>query len=72
MTKEDSIKEMKNMMTKGIIAEMYYNLDEIHKDLVKWLYDNYLPILREWEGTKGNLRIEFLNNLNQSGGSNGS
>ena len=27
--------------------------------LVKFLYDNHKPILREWEATQGSLRIEF-------------
>lgn len=32
-----------------------------HIDLVKWLYDNHKDILREYEKTKGNLGVEFLN-----------
>jgi len=31
-----------------------------HTDLVKWLYDNHRSILREYEKTKGNLNIHFL------------
>jgi len=29
-------------------------------ELVKWLYDNHKDVLREYEKTHGNLRIEFL------------
>lgn len=29
-------------------------------DLTKWLYDNHREILREWEKTQGNVRVEFL------------
>jgi len=27
--------------------------------LVKWLYDHHKDILREWEATRGKLRVEF-------------
>ena len=30
--------------------------------LVKWLYDNYKDVLREWEATQGKLRVEFVQN----------
>lgn len=32
---------------------------ESYMELVKWLYDNHKEVLREWEATKGKLRIEF-------------
>lgn len=30
-----------------------------HIELVRWLYDNHKKVLREWEATRGNSRIEF-------------
>jgi hypothetical protein len=29
-------------------------------ELTKWLYNNHLEILREWEKTQGKVRVEFL------------
>ena len=31
--------------------------DETHHQLVKWLYDNHLDVLREWENSRGNIHI---------------
>lgn len=31
-----------------------------HIELTKWLYDNYLEVLREYEKEKGDLRVYFL------------
>lgn len=28
--------------------------------LVNWLYSNHKDILREWEATQGDLRVEFV------------
>ena len=28
-------------------------------ELIKFLYDNHRAVLREWEATRGNLRVEF-------------
>lgn len=42
-----------------IKAKMFDRVNKNHIELVRWLYNNYLPILREWESTQGNLRIEF-------------
>ena len=40
--------------------ELYSNTTKKHIDLIKWLYDNHKDVLREYEKTKGKLRIEFL------------
>jgi hypothetical protein len=37
---------------------------ETYMELIRWLYDNYIDILREWEATQGNLRIEFAGEKN--------
>ena len=51
---------MKKDLTKEQIRKLLEILNKQYIDLVKWLYSNHLNILREWEKSKGNLRIEFL------------
>jgi len=36
---------------------------ESYIQLIKWLYDNHKDVLREWEATRGNLRVEFARGL---------
>ena len=53
--------------------ELYSNATQNHINLVKWLYDNYKDILREYERTRGKLKIEFLDaksTKNELGGKN--
>lgn len=33
---------------------------ENHMNLLEWLYRNHLDVLREYEATQGNIRVEFL------------
>ena len=40
--------------------QLYTSQNRKHIDLIKWLYDNYKDILREYEKTKGKLQVEFL------------
>jgi len=62
--RKKKIQEMVNQLTPSMIADMHIGLSKSHVSLVKFLYDNYKPILREWEATQGKLRIEFLSSTN--------
>jgi len=59
---KEKIEAIENIFTKEQLIKLYSDLNKSHIKLVKWLYDNYKPILREWEmlnGLNGKLRIEF-------------
>ena len=47
--------------------QLYNGLNKNYISLIKWLYDNYKDILREYEKTRGKLRVEFLNNQQDAG-----
>lgn len=43
--------------------KLFLGIMKSHTELVKWLYDHHLDVLREYEATKGNLRIHFLEQI---------
>lgn len=48
--------EITEAKLKKIISK---NAIKLYIELVKWLYDNKQDVLREYEATKGSLRVEF-------------
>lgn len=50
---------MKKITEKELRKKINKNAIEHHLKLVRWLYINYKGILREYERTLGNLRVEF-------------
>ena len=59
-TEKQKLEETMRIFTKKQLAELYLHLTEQHINFVKYMYDNYPSILRDWEKTQGNLRIGFL------------
>ena len=47
------------MKTKKLFSKVEMESTKRYLKLVKWLYENYKPVLREWEATQGNLCVEF-------------
>jgi hypothetical protein len=43
--------------------KLFLGIMKSHTNLVKWLYDNHLDVLREYEALQGNLRIHFLQEI---------
>lgn len=43
--------------------KLFLGIMKSHTHLVKWLYDNHLDVLREYEALQGNLRIHFLQEI---------
>lgn len=57
-------KEAKKMLedefSKKELIKLLNGINKTHIDLVKWLYDNYRGILREYEVTRGKINVYFL------------
>ena len=53
------MEEKKKLNYKEIKKEVEKHSLKSYMELVKWLYDNHKDVLREWEATRGKLRIEF-------------
>lgn len=51
---------MKTNLNKEQLEKLMEISNKQYIDLIKWLYDTHKNILREYEKTKGKLRIEFL------------
>jgi hypothetical protein len=51
---------MKTNLNKEQLEKLIEVSNKQYIDLVKFLYDHYKPVLREYEKIKGKLRIEFL------------
>ena len=47
------------MKTQKLFKDIEMESTKRYMKLVKFLYDNYKPVLREWEATQGNLCVEF-------------
>jgi hypothetical protein len=52
-----------NGLTPEEEKKLFLGIMKSHTHLVKWLYDNHLDILREYEALQGNLRIHFLEDI---------
>ena len=52
-------KDRENIKDKKLFEKINAESTKRYLSLVKFLYDNHKPILREWEATQGSLRIEF-------------
>jgi hypothetical protein len=50
----------KKILTNEKLEELYSKANESYIELLRWLYENHYEILREYEKTKGKLRIAFL------------
>lgn len=58
-TTEEDIKTITPQRMKEIVNK---DSTKAYVDLVHWLYFHHKDVLREFERTKGNLRVEFANN----------
>jgi hypothetical protein len=56
--------ELENEFTKKDLIKLLVGFNRNHIDLTKWLYDNHLEILREYEKSKGDTKIYFVGGKN--------
>lgn len=59
LMEDKNVKEISEAFTKKQLIKLLDSTIKHNTSLVKYLYDNHRAILREWEKTQGNLRIEF-------------
>jgi len=62
---ENNEREKNKKFTEEEWEKLCSKLSKNNTDLVKWLYDNHKDVLREYEKTKGKLRVEFLEELKE-------
>lgn len=60
MRKPKQQKQQKPIFSNKQFEMLLRGITKNHMDLVKYLYDNHIAVLREYEKSRGRLNIHFL------------
>jgi len=63
MIDSKKIKNKRELDEKKIEKIIGKNSILLYNDIIAWLYKNHKKVLREYEATKGNLRVEFAGSV---------